>query len=53
MKLEFINSDGRFFKNVVFIGYKLSVYTGGFPCAENYTLRTIPSSYITIWRWKC
>ena len=51
MLFEFINSDGKFYKNVAFIGFKLTVYTGG-EIDHSITFKDLPKYHQVLWRFK-
>lgn len=52
MILEFINSDGTFYKNVGFIGYVMKVYTNGIPDPLTKISNICTRTYKIIWRFK-
>jgi hypothetical protein len=49
MILDFINSDGTFFRNVVFFGLDIVTYSNGI---LDKTHKMHPSTHRFIWRWK-
>jgi hypothetical protein len=49
MVLEFIDSNGKFFKNVAFIGYAMVLYTDGVPISNTFVT---PKTHKIIWTFK-